>query len=58
MAKAITMIMTEHKIKKALIDQSNIDTVSGTILDVYKRPKRLQEMGVAQWLSTAEIVKP
>ncbi len=58
MTKAITMILTEHKIKKALIDQSNSDTVSGTIVDVYKRPKQLQEMGVAQWLTTAEIVKP
>ena len=58
MAKAITMTMSEHKIKKALIDQSNIDTVSGRIVDVYERPKQFQEMGVARGLTIAEVVKP
>lgn len=57
MAKAITMTMSEHKIKKALIDHSNIDTVSGTIVDVYERPKQFQELGVARGLKIAEVVK-
>jgi hypothetical protein len=58
MAKAIAIAMRENKIKKALIDQSNIDSVSGGIIDVYQRPKQIQEMGVTQELAIAEVVKP
>lgn len=58
MAQAIATAMRENSLKKALIDQSNIDEVSGSVIDVYQRPKQFQEMGVVRGLMIAEVVKP
>jgi hypothetical protein len=58
MVKAIAIAMSEHKIKKAVIDHRNIDSVAGRTVEVYQRPKQLQEMGVIPGLKIAEVVKP
>jgi hypothetical protein len=58
MAKEIAIAMSKNKIKRALIDQRNIVSVSGGIGEVYQRPKQLQEMGVIGGIKIAEIVKP
>lgn len=58
MAQAIAIAMRKNKIKKALIDQRNIDSVSGGTVEIYQRPKQFQEMGVIYDLKVAEVVKP
>ena len=58
MAKAIATAMGKNKIKKALIDQRNIDSISGGTVEVYERPKQFQEMRVIYGLKIAEVVKP
>ena len=46
------------KIKKILIDHSNIDSVSGEALEIYDRPKELEKIGVIHGIKVAEVVKP
>ena len=58
MSKAIAEAMGGNGIKKALIDQRNIDAVSGGLGEVYHRPKQLEKMGVVYGLSLAEVIKP
>jgi hypothetical protein len=58
MAKAITQVLSEHKINKALIDHRNIDAVSGGTLEVYHRPVQFADIGVVRGIKIAEIVKP
>ncbi len=58
MAKGIGIAMSEKKLTRALIDHSNIVSVSGGALNVYQRPKQFRDMGVINWLNIAEIVRP
>mgnify|MGYP003565253679 CR=1 FL=1 len=57
MAKEIAMVLSKVKIKKILIDHSNISAVSGGIEEIYHRPRELKEIGAPQGIQVAEIVK-
>jgi hypothetical protein len=57
MAKTIAVVMKEKRIKRLLIDQCNIESVSGQITEVYQRPKQFVEIGVINEVKIAEIVK-
>lgn len=58
MAQAIATAMRESKVKKALIDHTQIESVSGSVVDVYQRPVQFREMGVVPGLKIAEVVLP
>jgi hypothetical protein len=58
MAKAITAEMRKNKIKRALIDHSDLDSVTGRAFDIYERPKILRIIGAILGIRIAEIVKP
>ena len=58
MAKAITIAMSKNRIKKALIDHRDINSVSGGIVEIYNRPKGFEEIGASQGIMVAEVVKP
>lgn len=58
MARAIAEALPEKKIKKVLIDHTNISAVSGEILDVYNRPKQFNEITKSQGIKVALIIKP
>ena len=58
MAKALTDKMRNNKIKRALIDHSNLDSVIGSVFDIYDRPKILRIIGAILGIKIAEIVKP
>lgn len=58
MAKAIAITMSKNQIKRVLIDQRNVDSVSGGTIDIYQRPKQLKATGVINELKIAEIVNP
>jgi hypothetical protein len=57
MAKAIFTALDQYKAYKILIDQRNIESVSGTISEIYSRPKEFKEIGVIQQVKIAEIIK-
>jgi hypothetical protein len=57
MATAINENMWKHKIKRVLVDHSNISEVSGNTIDVYYRPKILRIIGAVFGLKIAEIIK-
>jgi len=58
MVKAISSTLGETKIRRVLIDHRNISNVSGSIVDVYNRPKAFEEIGVFHNIKVAEVVKP
>ena len=58
MVKDILTTTSERKVKKILIDHSNIDSVSGEPLDIYNRPKEFEKMGVFPGIKIAEVIKP
>jgi hypothetical protein len=58
MVKAISTTLGGTKIKRVLIDHRNISNISGSIVDVYNRPKAFEEIGVFQNIKVAEVVKP
>jgi hypothetical protein len=58
MAKAITHEMRNNKISRALIDHSNLESVTGSVLDIYERPNILKIISVIFEIRIAEIVKP
>ena len=58
MAKAISITMSKNKIKKILIDHRNISSVTGTIIEIYHRPKEFKEIGVIRDIKVAEVVRP
>lgn len=57
MAKEISKVLSEAKIKKLLIDHSHIRAVTGEILDIYQRPKEFKEIGMIPGIKVAEVVK-
>jgi hypothetical protein len=58
MAKAIPLAISNYKIKKILINHSNVTSVSGKVADVYSRQNQFQDIGVARGIKIAEVVKP
>jgi hypothetical protein len=58
MAKAITSEMRKNRIKRALVDHSKLDSVTGSVFDLYERPKILSIIGAIVGVRIAEIVKP
>jgi hypothetical protein len=58
MVKDIMTASSQKKIKKILIDHSNIDSVSGEPLEVYNRPKEFEKMGIIPGIKVAIVVKP
>ena len=57
MAKAIAQTMRAHRITKALIDHRNVESVIGSTMDVYHRPKVFRLIGAILRIKIAEIVK-
>jgi hypothetical protein len=58
MAKAISKAMIGKKIKKVLIDHTDISSVSGKIVEIYNRPKEFNEIEIIPGFKIAEVVKP
>jgi hypothetical protein len=58
MAKAITAVMRQNRINKALIDHRNIESITGEILDIYERPRIMKIIGAILRIRIAEIIKP
>ncbi|MBA4394757.1 MAG: hypothetical protein C0407_14500, partial [Desulfobacca sp.] len=58
MAKAITHIMKTNRITKVLIDHRNVVSVTGSVTDIYNRPKLFKIIGVILRIRIAEIIKP
>ena len=58
MAENIAETMRNNRLTKVLIDHSNIEDVSGTVVDVYDRPKLFRVIGVILGIKIAEIVNP
>jgi hypothetical protein len=57
MVKAISTALNKAKIKRILIDHRNISKVSGSIVEVYNRPKEFKEIDVPRNIRVAEVVK-
>ena len=58
MAKAIAQTMRAHRITKALVDHRNVESVTGSTMDVYHRPKVFRLIGAILRIKIAEIIKP
>jgi len=58
MAKIISKTMAQHLARLCLVDHSFLDGVSGSVVDVYDRPKGLIRIGVPRGIKIAEIVLP
>ena len=58
MAKKIAETMRHLRFTKAIIDHRNITTVSGTIMDVYERPKLFRLIGMIFGIRIAAVIKP
>jgi hypothetical protein len=58
MANDIMNIMQTNRIKKVLIDHSNLEGVNGSAFDVYERPQSLKEGGTTSGIKIADVVKP
>ncbi len=57
MAQHIAETMKRQRITKVLVDHSKIESVSGTITDIYDRPKVFRIIGVLLRIKIAEIVR-
>lgn len=58
MAKVIAETMKQNKFVKALIDHSNITSVSGTVIEIYQRPILFKVIGVFLGIKIAEVIRP
>jgi hypothetical protein len=58
MARAIAQTMRAHRINRALIDHRNVESVIGSTMDVYHRPKVFRLIGAILRIKIAEIIKP
>ena len=58
MAKAIAQTMRTNRINRALIDHRNVDSVVGSTVDIYHRPKVFRLIGAILGIKIAEIIKP
>jgi hypothetical protein len=58
MAKELNHAMRSNRLTKALIDHRKISSVTGSIIDIYQRPKILRILGVLLHIKIAEIIRP
>ena len=58
MAKEISHTMKTNRITKALIDHSNLVSVTGATIDIYNRPKIFKIIGLILRVKIAEVIKP
>lgn len=58
MIQSIASAMADKDFKKVLIDHTNIDSVSGEIVDAYYRPKQLSEIRLVPGIKVAVVIKP
>ncbi len=58
MAKALTHEIRKRRIKRAVLDHSRLDSVTGSFVDIYERPNILKFIGAIAGIRIAEIVKP
>ena len=58
MAKKIAETMRHNRITKALIDHRNAINKSGTVMDVYERPKIFRIVGMILGVRIAEVINP
>ena len=58
MVKALAKTYYKTKMKKVLIDHRNIDSVSGSIVDVYYRPQQFEKIGEIHGIKIAEVIRP
>lgn len=58
MAKAITNEMRENRMKRALVDHSHLESVTGNVFDIYERPNTFKLIGAIMGIRIGEIVKP
>ena len=56
MVKSIRETMRHNRIVKAIIDHRNLTDVSGSVVDVYQRPKLFKLLGVILNIKIAEII--
>jgi hypothetical protein len=57
MAKAITDVMKKNRMKRVLIDHSQLKSVTGNVFEIYERPKIIKIIGAVLGIRIAEIVK-
>jgi hypothetical protein len=58
MAKSISKTMAQYEVSRCLIDHSDIESVSGTSVEIYYRPQKLSGIGVPSDIRIAEVVLP
>lgn len=58
MAKEIAAVMRKNRMKRALIDHTGIDSVSGQAAEVYDRPQQFRLIGAIFGIRIAEVVRP
>ena len=58
MAKEISKVMAEYKTKRLLVDHSAISSVSGSTIDIYYRPQKINRIGIPSEVRIAEVVLP
>lgn len=58
MAKAISSALIDHNLNKILVDHRKIHSVSGSITEIYFRPKQFREIGIGQGIRIAEVIRP
>jgi hypothetical protein len=58
MVKAIAYTMRTHRITKAMVDHSNVESIVGNIIDIYDRPKLFRFIGIILRIKIAEVIKP
>lgn len=58
MAQAIAQTMKSQRLTRALIDHRNVESVTGSTLATYNRPKILRLIGLTLGIKLAELIRP
>lgn len=58
MAEAISTVMRQNRITRAVVDHRLIERVTGTAAGIYNRPKFFRFIGVFLGIRIAEVVRP
>jgi hypothetical protein len=58
MAKLIAATLRKHKMRKVLVDHRKIEKVSGSVIEIYERPRLFKIIGVILGIKIAEIINP
>ncbi|MEJ2551147.1 MAG: hypothetical protein P8Z34_10725 [Anaerolineales bacterium] len=58
MVKSISKTMAEYNASRCLVDHSAIDSVSGSSVEIYYRPQKLNKIGIPSKIKIAEVVLP